>query len=162
MLRPMLALFLGLIVLPCATLAAAPTKATPESIEALALKLAYPKAAGKYAMRKTKAEREAAARDAAVGAGVAAIKKGQTDVYATADTPYQILAHYHALLTKLGFKNVAPKSGTGNIFNAGYQGEGLIVTLTAVSNPDSNISLDKGESIPKGNRAVVVGINSEL
>jgi hypothetical protein len=162
MLPPLFALFIALIAPSFATLAAAPAKATPASIEALALKLAYPKAAGKYTMRKTKAEREAAARDAAVGAGVAAIKKGQTDVYATPDTPEQILAYYHVLLTKLGFKNVAPKSGAGNVLNSGYQGEGVIVTLTAVSDPDNNISLEKGQSIPKGNQAVVVGINAEL
>ncbi len=145
------AVVLALLIAPAASAASA---------QSIAAKLAYPKALGTYKMRLTKAEKKALARDAATG--VAAIKNGQTDVYATTDKLDAIMAYYHESLTKQGYKNVSPKSGKGNIQNSGYSKGGWLVTLTAVSDPNNNISLEKGQTIPPGNQAVVVGVNKEL
>ena len=152
-------ILLSLLLASTAGLAADTAAADHQAVVALAARLAYPGAAAKLAARKRLSKAEAAGNEAALAAAAAAAQKSQSDIYATKDTLPKILDHYQALLTGMGFTNHVPRKAAGQVLFAGYMKAGMIVTVTAIQDPDTNVALEKGQRFPPGTQGVVVDVN---
>ena len=69
------------------------------------------------------------------------------------------MSYYGDLLPKLGFKNHVAKQAAGETVSAGYMKDGVIVMVMVVNKPDTNMSLENGQSFPPGTQGIVIDVN---